>query len=718
MVISNLLLPVDVLKGVGPARKKWLSKLGLETLQDLLWHFPRAYENRGDIKLLKDGAQGYQTSFALTVETAPRTVKLRGGIMLTTFRASDTSGSVEVVFFNQPYVSQQIVPHKSYRFWGRLKYKGGRWQMPSPQYDAIEPNTPLPDLVPRYPLCEGLTQKVLQGYIKDALARCLPFLEDVLDEDTRLQEKLPTLSKALMEVHFPTTAENLSSALRKMMFDELFCMGIGIALSKRSHKETLIPLYPQVDIRPFLEQLPFTLTNAQKRCVREIYHDMTGPNTKGAPMRRMLIGDVGSGKTVCAAAAAFVAVRAGKQVAIMVPTGILATQHYAEFSALFEGLGIRVALLTGHSTAREKQKVYQDLRGDGTHIDIIIGTHALLQKGVVFEDLGLVVTDEQHRFGIMQRANLQEKAECAHVLVMSATPIPRTLALVMYGDLALSKLDEMPPGRQRVDTFVVNHSYRERLHQFIQKQVDMGGQVYIVCPAIEGRIDEDELEEEELALSDFFGRKKESRPPLQNATDYAKKLAEDIFPNLRIALLHGQMKSAEKDLVMQSFSAGEIDILVSTTVIEVGVNVPNACLMIVENAERFGLSQLHQLRGRVGRGKKKSYCVLLSDSQGDAAKARLETMRTCYDGFSIAEQDLAQRGPGDFFASISDGGVRQSGGFSLKMASCLSDTTMMQKAFLEGKKLLEKDPFLTLPEHAFLAQRIRQLFTLEALTIS
>ena len=359
------------------------------------------------------------------------------------------------------------------------------------------------------------------------------------------------------------------------------------------------------------------------------------------------------------------------------------------------------------------------MRGEGEHIDVIIGTHALLQKGVTFEKPGLMITDEQHRFGVMQRAELQEKSRMTHLLVMSATPIPRTLALAIYGDLSVSKLDEMPPGRQRVDTYVVDSSFKTRLHAFMLKQIEAGGQVYVVCPSIGLKNTEDDQTEEfeEVYLEDILSSAQE-RSPLKDAISYAKNLAEDIFPEFKVALLHGQMKSQEKDYVMAEFSQGKIDILVSTTVIEVGVNVPNATLMIVENAERFGLSQLHQLRGRVGRGRRKSYCVLVSDCKGENAIARLSTMKQCYDGYQIAEKDLEFRGPGDFFASLGDNAVRQSGGLSLKLARCCSDANLLSQAFAAGHLLLKKDPHLSLPEHQALAREVARVFTLESTTIS
>ena len=458
---------------------------------------------------------------------------------------------------------------------------------------------------------------------------------------------------------------------------------------------------------------------AQKKVIDDIRRDMAGNGQYALRMSRIVVGDVGSGKTVCAAAAIYIAVKNGLQAALMAPTEILARQHYNDLSPLLRKLGIRCALLVGSTKAVEKRQIYQSLndtdREDLT--DVVIGTHALLEEGVKFHNLGLVVTDEQHRFGVFQRAALSEKGEDAHVLVMSATPIPRTLALIMYGDLDISTIDTLPPGRQRVETFVVNESYRERLFRFVRKQVAEGGQVYIVCPSIEEN--EPEVDETSGEVALFPAESRESIPPLKAAVDYAKMLSTEVFPDLSLSFLHGKMKPAEKERVMCDFAEGKIDILVSTTVIEVGVNVPNASLMIIENAERFGLSQLHQLRGRVGRGTRKSYCVLVSDEKGETARQRLEAMRTIYDGYTIAEKDLALRGPGDFFAMTDRGGrIRQHGGVKFRLAGRSDDTDIMQAAFADARMLQKTDPDLILPEHAGLKKKVRDLMNINELTMN
>lgn len=707
--------PVSALSGVGPARAAAFARMGVHTLRDLVFHFPRAYENRGRTRRLCDALDGEPSSYILTVGTVPRTAQIRRGMSVTRFRAFDESGRVEIVYFNQNYLKDSFPVGASFRFYGRIQNSRSGIQLTNPAFEPLVPNQPLPPFVSRYPLADGLSHKVVEKTVKEALRAVLPTLSDYLPEDIREKHSFPTLSYAILTVHNPESEEALSRALRRTVFDELYCFSLGMALSRTARKSERALPCPPCDLSPLLSLLPYELTGAQKRVIEEIRADMAA--TDRPPMSRILVGDVGCGKTVCAAAAIYTAIRAGKQAALMVPTEILARQHYAELAPLFSALGFRVELLLGATTEKEKRRIRAACAdgGDG-RADLVIGTHALLSDKLQFADLGLTVTDEQHRFGVRQRATLKEKEANSHLLVMSATPIPRTLALSLYGDLDISRIDEMPKGRQRVDTFVVNESYRERLYGFIRRQVQEGGQVYIVCPAVEER-DEDEDERELLPLARFdLLASREETPPLKAATAYAAEL-ERVFPDLRVAFLHGRMKSAEKDAVMHRFASGEIDILVSTTVIEVGVNVPRASLMIVENAERFGLSQLHQLRGRVGRGTRKSYCVLVSDAHGATARARLEVMRTTYDGYTIAERDLAQRGPGDFFATAC-GGTRQSGGMSLHLSYLCSDTALMEAAAADAKATLSRDADLSLPEHAPLRAEVERLFDLQRAHIS
>ena len=484
------------------------------------------------------------------------------------------------------------------------------------------------------------------------------------------------MNYAYENIHFPESPEALDIARRRLAFEELFFFAIGLKLL-RSRRETVsVEPFQPVDMAPFYNALPFTLTDAQRRCVEEAIADMQS----GKPMNRLCQGDVGSGKTMVAAACVYFCVKNGRQAALMAPTELLAEQHYRGLAPLLERLNIRCALLTGSTTAKTKRSVTAQLATG--EIDFAIGTHALISGGVAYADLGLVVTDEQHRFGVAQRTALAEKGEHPHTLVMSATPIPRTLALILYGDLDVSVIDQLPPGRKPIETYAVTSAYHPRLYAFIRKQVEAGRQVYIVCPMVS---ENDELPDERKAV-----------------TEYAQKLQTEIFPDLKVAFVHGKMKAREKDAVMSAFAAGKTDILVSTTVIEVGVDVPNANLMVVENAERFGLSQLHQLRGRVGRGAHQSYCVLVSDNKNDETRQRLKAMTKTADGFKIAEEDLRLRGPGDFF------GLRQHGLPGLQVADLGCDTRLLAEAQSAADGLLAEDPALT--HHPATAERVRKLF--------
>ncbi len=693
---------VCVIKGVGDARATALAKLNIKTVRDLLYDFPRAYENRGHIRTLSEGTDGTKSAFLLTVGSTPKTVRLHGRMSMTKFKAFDDSGTVEVVYYNQEYVRQIFSPGDTVRFWGKLNYTKA-WTLSSPEYELVKKNGVLPDFISTYSLSSGVNRKMLEGLITTALTARIP---DFLPEEIRLRYHFPTLSRALHAVHRPGSHEELNAGMRRLIFDELFCMSVAIASNRHTDdRPTDAPCLP-VDMAPFYEKLPYRLTGAQERSIREFASDMTGSGPHGAAaMHRILIGDVGSGKTVCAMAAIYLAAKNGYQTALMAPTEILATQHFHDMQPFFASLGISVALLTGSTSAKEKRSLCQRIKSSATDCQLLIGTHALLEDNIRFFRLGLTITDEQHRFGIRQRSVLDEKSEHGHLLVMSATPIPRTLALALYGDLDISRLDELPAGRIPIETFVVNESYRARLNGFIAKQVHDGGQVYIVCPAIEAT-DADIEGEVPLDMSLFSA----PSPPLQDAVSYAEQLQSSVFPDLSVGLLHGKMKNAEKEAVMNRFFAGNIDILVSTTVIEVGVNVPNACLMVIENADRFGLSQLHQLRGRVGRGKLKSYCILVSDSSTETARRRLAVMASTTNGFEIAERDLALRGPGDFFSGACDSEMRQSGGIRLRLAKCCDDAELMNAAFAEASALVEKDPHLTLPEHAALASELTYYF--------
>ena len=696
----NFSTRIEELNGIGKSRSEKLNKMGIRTLRDLIYYFPRAYENRGDVRTLGMHDTEAPHSYILTVANEVNSVMVKKGMTISKFRAFDESGSCEVIFFNSPFVKDVFHTGSTFRFYGKASFsKMRRLVLTSPKYEPVIDGVELDEFTPIYSLTDGISSKMLEKYIKTAVDELLPMLNDPLPEDIRLKYGLPTLSYAIRNIHFPKDRESISRASRRLAFDEMlyFALGISITAKKRELGEG-VP-FNRCSLDKFVSLLPYELTGAQKNAINDVYKDVVlkRQNGKTPAMARILIGDVGSGKTVCAAAAMYIAYCSGYQSAIMVPTEILARQHYEDFRDLLGALGMNVRLLTGSTTASAKKKIYAELE-DGS-ADVVVGTHALLSDKVAFKKLGLVVTDEQHRFGVGQRAILKEKDSKAHMLVMSATPIPRTLALALYGDLDISRIDELPKGRQPVDTFVVDEEYRDRLNKFIAKQVSLGGQCYVVCPAIEENTDA----ESEFVLGSEFAPGDSAS--IKNVVNFTEELKRSL-PGLRIAPMHGKMKAAEKDAVISEFAGGNIDVLVSTTVIEVGVNVPNASLMIIENAERFGLSQLHQLRGRVGRGTRKSYCVLVSDSKYEIAKERLNVMKSTNDGFEIADKDLLLRGPGDFFSSKSDNNIRQSGGFEFKMASICNDGDLFNSAFSAAKEILDQDPKLQFAHHSLLKEEI------------
>ena len=696
--------PVTSLAGVGKARAASLFNAGIITVRDLLYTFPRAYENRGDTRLLGEHLTSTASAYILTVASEVSVAKLKNRMTMSKLRAFDDSGSVEIVFFNSPFVKDIFHIGDVFRFYGRASFsKTKRLNLVNPKYEPVVSGTPLPDFVPIYPSSENVGSKLISRLVQSVLAECAHDIVDYLPESIRIGHSLPTLSYALHNIHLPESREALARAQRRLAFDELLLFAMGIAKAGQERVLTRGVSFKPTSIKPLTDILEFELTDSQKNAINDIYRDLVIRKENGytPAMARILVGDVGCGKTICALASMYFAAKSGFQSALMVPTEILAVQHYEDACELLSRLDIRVALLTGSTTAKNKREIYEAI--EAGEIDVVIGTHALLNDKINFKSLGLIVTDEQHRFGVAQRASLKNKSEGAHMLVMSATPIPRTMALAMYGDLDISRITEMPKGRQRVDTFLVDEGYRARLNEFIRKQVAAGGQCYIICPSIES-----EEEDDDYLLPEGFGSEalvKKSTLNLKSAVEYAEDLKKAL-KGLRIACLHGKMKSSEKDEIMSEFSAGKIDVLVSTTVIEVGVNVPNASLMVVENAERFGLSQLHQLRGRVGRGKRKSYCVLVSDAKNDKSMARLTTMKTTYDGFEIASKDLALRGPGDFFSMNKGDNLRQSGGFEFKLASICDEPDLFELAFSTAKSIIKIDPELKLSEHRLLGEML------------
>ncbi len=667
--------PVTALRGVGATRAKQFEALGIRTLYDLILHFPRDYEDRTTLRTIDALVPGVPACFRAMVDSAPRTTRIQKGRTLTKLTVSDETARLHLLFFNRDYAGRQLVRGESYLFYGKpdLSYIP---QMVNPLFERPgDPPGVTRRIVPIYALTAGLTSLTLSKAVSQALDACQGRFPEVLPEAVRRRYGLCGVEEAYNTVHRPESFEALSRARRRLGFEEFFVFSAGLGLARARRVEQPHKPYRDRDLAPFWAALPFQPTGAQARAVRDILSDFAGSK----PMNRMVQGDVGSGKTVIAAAAAYCAAKNGFQTALMAPTELLAVQHYKTLSPLMAGLGVETALLTGSMGAAARREALR-AAADGT-ARLIIGTHALFSGGVGFASLDLVIADEQHRFGVAQRAALSAKAGNPHLLVMSATPIPRTLSLILYGDLDLSIVGELPPGRQTVDTFLVNESYRMRLNGFIRKQAEAGHQVYIVCPAVE--------ESEDGSL--------------KSAGAWAEALQTAVFPDLRVGLLHGQMKGAEKDAVMSRFVAGEIQILVCTTVVEVGVDVPNATLMVVENAERFGLSQLHQLRGRVGRGGEKSYCVLVSDNRNPETRARLKALCATNDGFRIAQDDLELRGPGDFF------GLRQHGFPAFRAASLACGLSTLQEAqsaaasFLAGQN--QDDP-----ARGPLYERIRALF--------
>ncbi len=664
-------------KGVGEARARAFGRLGVHDLAGLVSFFPRAYEDRTRLVRIAELADGDLVCVEAVVGTEPQLSRIRRGLDLLRFRAVDETGAMQLTFFNQAYLKDQFRKGESYVFYGRAQVKGRFVSMTNPVFDRLADFGRVTGrIVPVYRLTSGLSQNTVRSAVRQALDLSQGRLPDGLPDCVADEYKLCTARYAYENVHFPADMQALSLARRRLVFEELFVLACALGLLRGGREGAQGRVLRGAGLGTFTGSLPFSPTGAQLRAMREAIGDMSS----GKLMNRLVQGDVGSGKTLVAAACIWYAAQSGAQSAFMAPTEILAEQHYATLTGFLEPFGIRVAKLTGSMRAAEKRAVLSGL-ASGEYA-LCVGTHALLSGGVEFRDLALVVTDEQHRFGVQQRAALAEKGLRPHILVMSATPIPRTLALMIYGELDVSLIDELPPGRQKVDTFAVDESYRARLGGFIEKLVSEGRQVFVVCP----RIEEGE----------------EAGDGLKSAEEHAEELRQQL-PGLRIACIHGKLKAREKDEIMSRFAAGETDVLVSTTVIEVGVDVPNAALMVVENAERFGLSQLHQLRGRVGRGKHKSWCILVSDAKGEEARARLSAMTHISDGFKIAEEDLRLRGPGDFFGS------RQHGLPELHIADLGADMNVLKAAQDAAKRLLESDPRLERPENKRLRSRAGEL---------
>lgn len=667
MLISD---SIEKLSGVGERRKKLLNKLGIYTVRDLIDYFPRTYEDRSVIFPIKDISEDGKATFRGYIKSIENT--RFGGKVITNATVYDETGKIRVVWYNQPYLKNSLSLTDEYLFTGTFRKKYGRREIISPETERVTEKESLSmgRIIPVYHLTENLSQKFLRGLIKQALDETESRVPEFISGDIRKKYNLCERNFAIENIHFPKDYDSFFIARKRAVFEELYIMQTALLMLKNKRcfgKKGAV--FSKTDADEFLNSLPYKLTGAQIRTIEDIKRDMTG----GKIMNRLIQGDVGSGKTAVAMAAAFMTVKSGYQCALMAPTEVLAQQHYKSFKNAFEVFGIKVVLLTGSLNKKEREKAYNDI--ESGKADIIIGTSALIQDGLEFKSLSLVITDEQHRFGVNQRGVLSGKGNDPHVLVMTATPIPRTLALILYGDLDISVIDEMPPGRQKIDTRAVNSSYHKRIYDFIVKHVKAGRQAYIICPMVE------ESEENDA----------------KSVITYSAELSKGALKDVRVACLHGKMKPSEKQGIMEAFSRGETDVLVSTTVVEVGIDVPNANIIVIENAERFGLAQLHQLRGRVGRGSEQSYCILITDSKTEVAKKRMEIMVKSGDGFEISEKDLDIRGPGEFF------GTRQHGLPELKIANLYRDMDILkqaQEATLFTAENIERDDFVALRREA------------------
>lgn len=665
---------IRYLKGVGESRAALYQKLGIETVEDLLYHIPRRYIDLTHPTPLAAAVPGQKCAVRALLAAKGREQRIRRGLSVFRLTAVDGPVTLHITFFNAKYTVEALREGEEYIFYGSVT--GGFYsrQMDSPQVFRPEKAG---TLLPVYSLTQGLSNKMVSRQVTEALNRVEQLPDPLEGSGLPQQYGLLSYSQALHAVHFPPDWQAIETGRNRMVFDELLCLSLCFARMREGRHRLHVPPMRMQPLTEYYRALPYELTGAQQRAIAEAMSDMCS----GTPMNRLVQGDVGSGKTAVAAALCYFACLNGYQSTLMAPTEILAQQHYNSLAPLLGSLGMQVALLTGSLSPKKKETLKAALAAG--EIDLCIGTHALLTDDTAFANLGLVVTDEQHRFGVQQRAALRQKGKDAHVLVMSATPIPRTLAMIVYGDLEISVIDELPAGRRPIRTYLIDSTIRQRAFGYIKKHLDEGYQAYLVCPAVQS-------EDEDTAAAS-----------LKSAVEYAEELAHGAFGDYRVGLLHGKMRPAQKEKVMAEFAAGEIQLLVATTVVEVGVDVPNAVIMMVENAERFGLSQLHQLRGRVGRGQVQSHCILLSDTENPDTLERLRVLCGTNDGFKIAEEDLKQRGPGDFF------GERQHGLPEMKVADLAADSRLLQKAREAADALTERDPTLhTLPA---LARRVERL---------
>lgn len=663
---------IRYLKGVGEKRAELFSKLGINTVGDLLDFYPRMYEDWSRVKKISETVVGETACIRGFITHTPYGANIRKGLTIYKSGISDGEEIMELTIFNNKYAAEALKEGEEYVFFGKVGGNLYKREMTNPAFASSEGGD---RIRPIYSSTQSLSTKIIEKTVRTAIDALKDSIQETLTDSIRLKYQLSSLVFAIENIHFPQSEKNLEVARRRLIFEELFILQLGLLLLRSRAKKQTENRIREDKTEEFCSLLPFTMTGAQKRAVSEAVEDMK----KDIPMNRLVQGDVGSGKTAVAAALIYNAAKNGFQSALMAPTEILATQHFATLSKFFENTDIKVALLTGSVKKKQKDEIKEKLKNG--EIDLLVGTHAIIQEDVEFKNLGFAVTDEQHRFGVAQRGNLSKKGTEPHLLVMSATPIPRTLALMIYGDLDVSVLDELPPGRQKIDTFFVDYEKHERAMNYVKKHLDRGLQGYIVCPLVES-------EESELT----------------SAAEFYENLKNNEFKDYTVGLLHGKMKPKEKDKVMSDFAEGKTQLLIATTVIEVGVDVPNAVIMVIENAEMFGLSQLHQLRGRVGRGKEKSTCILVSDAQNEEAQTRLKVMCKTSDGFKIADEDLRLRGPGDFFGS------RQHGLPKMRIANLLTDMKTLKEAQTEAKSILKDDPRLRKKENEVLRKAVINLY--------
>ncbi len=677
---------VQYVKGVGPARVALLNNLGIYTLEDLITYFPREYEDRSKQKKIGDLIDGEEVTIEARVVSEVNINRVRRNMTILKTIVEDDTGRCTVTWFNQTYVKQHIKRGETYRFFGKVTNEFNHIEMKSPVYEEVGSTKKTGKVMPVYPSTYNLSQTAIRQAVENGLKMVEGKLKETLPDYLLSEYNLEGLENSLRQIHFPDTEEKRLDARKRLVFEELLTLQLALLeLKGQTELEDGIKFQKEVKMSDVINELPFKLTKAQLRVLEEIDNDMESSK----PMNRLLQGDVGSGKTVVAIIAAYKAAKSGYQVAVMAPTAILATQHLEEFQKVLEPLGVHCELLLGSTKAKDKKQILEQLE-NGT-INVLIGTHALLTDNVIFQKLGLVVTDEQHRFGVRQRTAIVAKGTNPDVLVMTATPIPRTLALILYGDLDISIIDELPANRKKIETYAVTKRMEDRVNNFIRKNIDEGRQVYVVCPLVEEKESEDaqnykkeDAGNKQLELMESY--KKELNSDLKAVKEWTEKYQKDIFPNYRVACVYGKMKPAEKDEVMENFKNGNIDILVSTTVIEVGINVPNASVMVIENSERFGLAQLHQLRGRVGRGQYQSYCILKYDSHcSQVGRERMKTMQEANDGFVIAEKDLELRGTGEFF------GTKQHGLPEFKIANLFVDMPMLKSVQSVALKIEAED---------------------------